>query len=152
MHQPAFDAAGLNICKWLYAQPGSTEQPYFAASITGPVVPGDACASGTSAPAGVAFYTGGSYPAGYTNVMFLADYARQCIWMMLPGPNGLPDPSTRRAFRTVPGGPVDLEIGPGGDLFYVDFNGRRGPSHHVLGEHPAHRRDRPPTSPPGRHR
>ena len=42
---------------------------------------------------------------------------------MLAGPNGLPDPADRDAVRRTSGDPVDLEIGPGGDLFYVDLDG-----------------------------
>jgi PKD repeat protein len=33
------------------------------------------------------------------------------------------DPTTRQPFVLNAGGPVDLKIGPGGDLFYVDLNG-----------------------------
>jgi PKD repeat protein len=35
----------------------------------------------------------------------------------------LPDPATRATFVAGAAGPVDLQIGPGGDLFYVDLNG-----------------------------
>src|SRR5262249_19425605 len=47
---------------------------------------------------------------------------------MLPGTNGLPDPSQLQSFVGVDatggaaGHPVDLKIGPGGDLFYVDMD------------------------------
>jgi PKD repeat protein len=47
---------------------------------------------------------------------------------MLPGTNGLPDPSRLQSFVGVDatggaaGHPVDLKIGPGGDLFYVDMD------------------------------
>ena len=52
-----------------------------------------------------------------------ADYSRNCIWTIFRGDNGLPDPATRAGFVTGAAGPVNLEIGPGGDLFYVDFGG-----------------------------
>jgi uncharacterized repeat protein (TIGR01451 family) len=39
------------------------------------------------------------------------------------GSNGLPDPTKRANFLTPASNPVDLKIGPGGDLFYVDFTG-----------------------------
>jgi uncharacterized repeat protein (TIGR01451 family) len=42
---------------------------------------------------------------------------------MFPGSNGLPDKSQISTFATSAANPVDLEIGPGGDLFYVDFDG-----------------------------
>ncbi|MGH7427645.1 MAG: LamG-like jellyroll fold domain-containing protein, partial [Candidatus Methylomirabilaceae bacterium] len=35
----------------------------------------------------------------------------------------LPSPTTRTTFVAGAAGPVDLKIGPGGDLFYVDFDG-----------------------------
>jgi PKD repeat protein len=47
---------------------------------------------------------------------------------MLPGTNGLPDPSQLQSFVSVDatggaaGHPVDLKIGPAGDLFYVDMD------------------------------
>jgi PKD repeat protein len=47
---------------------------------------------------------------------------------MLPGTNGLPDPARLQSFVGVDstggaaGHPVDLKIGPGGDLFYVDMD------------------------------
>ena len=46
---------------------------------------------------------------------------------MLAGTNGLPDPARLQSFVGVDaaggaaGHPVDLKIGPGGDLFYVDM-------------------------------
>ena len=42
---------------------------------------------------------------------------------MFAGANGLPDPATRATFAAGAANPVDLQIGPGGDLFYVDFSG-----------------------------
>ena len=41
---------------------------------------------------------------------------------MFAGANGLPDPATRATFAAGAAGPVDLQIGPGGDLFYVGFD------------------------------
>ena len=42
---------------------------------------------------------------------------------MKVGANGLPDPDQIETFVAAAAGPVALEIGPGGDLFYVDMNG-----------------------------
>jgi PKD repeat protein len=86
------------------------------------------CASGGSSITGMAFYQGGSYPAKYDGALFFADHTRDEIWAMLPGSNGLPDPSRVESFVGVDstgaaaGHPVDLKIGPGGDLFYVDMD------------------------------
>jgi PKD domain len=85
------------------------------------------CHTGGSSIIGVAFYQGGSYPAQYNGALFFADHTRDEIWAMLPGTNGLPDPSRLQSFVGVDaagaaaGHPVDLKIGPGGDLFYVDM-------------------------------
>ena len=38
------------------------------------------------------------------------------------GANGLPDPAPSRPHAAA-GNPVDLETGPGGDLFYAVFDG-----------------------------
>ena len=38
------------------------------------------------------------------------------------GSNGLPNPALVQAFESGASGPVDLEIGPNGDLFYADLN------------------------------
>ena len=48
---------------------------------------------------------------------------------MPAGANGLPDPAAREEFSTQVGGLVDLEIGPGGDLYYVDVI--EGSIHHI---------------------
>jgi PKD repeat protein len=73
--------------------------------------------------AGMAFYQGGSYPSRYNGALFFADYSRKCIWAMEKGTDGLPDPTKRSTFVAGAAGPVDLEIGPGGDLFYTDIAG-----------------------------
>jgi PKD repeat protein len=90
------------------------------------------CHTGGSSITGVAFYQGGSYPAQYNGALFFGDHTRNEIWAMLPGTNGLPDPSSPSRLQSfvgvdstggAAGHPVDLKIGPGGDLFYVDMEG-----------------------------
>jgi PKD repeat protein len=71
-------------------------------------------------------YTGSGYPAAYRNALFFTDWARRCIWVMPPDANGLPDPTRIATFAAnLSGGSVNLERGPGGDLFYVDYDGGR---------------------------
>jgi len=115
-----------NICTNLYAAGlSAVKAPYFGYRQQQPVVANDTCSLfGGSAVSGLAFYGGGSYPAGYQGALFFADYSRRCIWAMRPGTNGLPDPA--RVITLVDGaglGPVDLQIGPGGDLFYAELDG-----------------------------
>ena len=83
---------------------------------------GEECPTGAgSSISGLAFYQGGQYPAAYTGALFFADYSRRCTWVMFER-NGQPDPNTRISFLKNHD-PVSLEIGPGGDLFVVDFTG-----------------------------
>jgi uncharacterized repeat protein (TIGR01451 family) len=111
---------GLNICP----PQGETIQPYFTYNHGSSVVPGDGCSIGSSAIAGMAFYGGASnYPSDYTNALFFSDYTRHCMWVMFPGANGDPDPANIAAFAANANGPVDLQIGPDGNLYYVDFDG-----------------------------
>src|SRR2546427_4972995 len=42
---------------------------------------------------------------------------------MSPGANGSRNTNIRMSFVGLDVGPVDSQIGPGGDLFYVDYNG-----------------------------
>ena len=122
--QPGFQSANLNICGNLYATPGSVTAPYYAYQHGVPVVPGEDCQTATGAAiTGLAFYNGGSYPGKYNGALFFADNSRHCIWVMFAGTDGLPDKTKIANFVTNAANPVDLEIGPGGDLFYVDFAG-----------------------------
>ena len=123
--QAGYDALNLSICESLYAQPSGHTAPYFAYAAGQPVVAGETCpATNGSALSGLAFNQGGgTYPASYQGALFFSDHARQCVWSMFLGANGLPDPATRAVFVAGAAQPVDLQIGPGGDLFYVDFGG-----------------------------
>ena len=125
--QGGYSALNLNICNTLYSS-GAAISPYYTYQHTAHVVPGDACPTGGSSVTGGVFYptSGGSYPAKYRGALFFADYTRRCIWAMLTGSNGLPDPTKIETFATGTAGaysPVDLVTGPGGDLFYVDLVG-----------------------------
>jgi glucose/arabinose dehydrogenase len=108
--------SGFNLCTSLYAD-GSAIGPYFAYNHNSTVVPGESCPTGASVISGITFYSPGAYPPLYNGALLFADRSRNCIWAMLPGSNGLPDPATIQTFDAGAGNPVDLEIGPGGDLF-----------------------------------
>ena len=126
--QGGYQGAGLNLCSSLYSTPGSVLAPYYTYNHSACVVNYSGCHTGGSSITGVAFYQGGSYPTQYNGALFFADHTRNEIWAMLPGTNGLPDPSRLQSFVGVDatggaaGHPVDLKIGPGGDLFYVDMD------------------------------
>ena len=117
--QSAYDGLNLDLCESLYAAPGAVRQPHFAYPHDAPAFSGDTCSpSGGSSVSGLAFYGGGSYPARYNGALFFADYSRKCIWALIGGSATAPE-----TFASVGAGPVDLQAGPGGDLFYADLDG-----------------------------
>ena len=71
---------------------------------------------------GISFYEGPSYPAQYLGDTFMGDVYDGCMWTFTPKPNGDPDPSTFALFSTGVD-PVDIQTGPGGDLFWVSWFG-----------------------------
>lgn len=121
--QGGYDAANLNLCETLYgAGPSAVTPPYYAYQHSQQVVPGETCPTGGSSPSGIAFYptSGGGYPAGYAGALFFADYSRGCVWAMRAGADGLPNPADIVSFAPTASAPVDLEIGPDNDVYYVD--------------------------------
>ncbi len=128
--KPSIEALDLTICNNLYEE-GVARGPYYVYRHSQRVVPGDPCPTSTfiggSVISGTAFYptSGGPYPAAYDGALFFADYARNCIWMMPAGGNGLPDPGLIATFASALSGPVDLQVGPDGALYYVGFDDSR---------------------------
>ncbi len=123
--QGSYDSLNLNLCESLYlAGSNAVVAPYYTYRHTDSIVSGEACSNGQgSSTVGMAFYRGGAYPDTYDGALFFADYSRDCLWVMMAGADGLPDPASRANFVTPAANPVHLEIGPAGDLFYVDFTG-----------------------------
>jgi glucose/arabinose dehydrogenase len=124
--QSGYDGLNLNICENLYGQSGAATAPYFTYHHNARVVPNESCPTGSSSVAGLEFEfatSGSNYPAEYDDALFFADYSRDCIWAMLKGADGKPAPGQIRTFVADAANPVNLEIGPGGDLFYADFDG-----------------------------
>jgi glucose/arabinose dehydrogenase/PKD repeat protein len=127
--QQGYDSANLNVCENLYTQAGGVTEPFYTYHHSAKVA-NEACPTGSSAVAGLAFqfYTGGPYPPEYDGALFFADHTRDCIWVMQRSGGILPSPSNIKTFVGGPPGdgaanPVDLQIGPGGDLFYADIAG-----------------------------
>jgi glucose/arabinose dehydrogenase len=122
-----FQTLGLDQCSSLYSTPGSVVPPYYAYPHGTCVVSYPGCHPSGGSITGLAFYEGGAYPSHFDGALFFADHTRNEIWAMLPGVDGLPDPGNVQSVVGVDsagagaGHPVDLEIGPGGDLFYVDM-------------------------------
>jgi glucose/arabinose dehydrogenase len=116
----------LALCQGLYAAgTGAVAAPYYTYAHSAQVVSGETCptANGSSIT-GLAFASSATtYPAPYNTALFFADHSRNCIWAMLQGTNGLPDPTNRRTFEAAASNPVDLQIGPDGNLYYADLEG-----------------------------
>jgi glucose/arabinose dehydrogenase len=124
--QAAFDSANLTVCENLYAQPNADTKAYFAYHRDNNVVPGDGCPTGSGSISGLSFEfapLGGSFPIEYRGALFFSDYSRDCLWVMPKDGGVLPAPGRVRPFVVGAANPVDLEFGPGGDLYYVDFDG-----------------------------
>ena len=122
--QSGYDGANLNICENLYGAAGAVTAPYYAYNHSSRVVANETCPTGSSSIAGLEFAAAqDSYPAEYDGALFFADYSRDCIWAMRRGADGQPAPGQIETFVASAANPVNLETGPGGDLFYVDFDG-----------------------------
>ena len=121
----SYDTLNLNVCEALYTQGAAAHTPpYYTYHHSAKVVPGEACGSGSSSISGIAFTpSSSSFPPEYDGALFFADYSRRCIWAMLRGSNGLPDPANRRTFVADAAYPVELQFGPAGDLYYADIVG-----------------------------
>ncbi len=131
-HQPQYEAVGLNSCTSLYANTTGLVSPFYTYDHGAKVVPGETCPTANgSSTTGIAFYPafGGSYGSSYQGALFFADHTRNCIWVMKTT-SGLPDPGKISTFVSGAGNPVDLQIGPGGDLFYADLEG--GKVHRIV--------------------
>jgi PKD repeat protein len=95
--------------------------PYFTYDHHQDIVPDERCAHGGSLT-GIAFVppNNAAYPAKYRNALFFGDYSRDCIWVLFPGADGLPDGAHPAVFARADD-PVDLEMGPDGNLYYADL-------------------------------
>ncbi len=126
--RPRSDDQELTICEDLYGLGNATAAPYWGYDHELPVVPGEDCETNpaTGEPignqiGGVNFYPAtGSFPAAYRKALFFADRLRNCMWVMLPGSDGVPQRG-----RVIPFGQqlpraIDIEVAPDGDLLYVD--------------------------------
>ncbi len=120
--QPVYETVGLELCAGLYRD-GTATPPALAYRAGQPVIPGDGCPAGGTAVSGLAFYDpSGSYPPVYDGALFWTDYSRRCIFVMLAGPDGRPNPTTLAVFARDVAEPADLVVGPGGDLYYPSIS------------------------------
>jgi glucose/arabinose dehydrogenase len=120
-----YDQLDLDVCENLYAEGGvAVAEPLYTYR-HGQAIGDERCPTDDgSSISGVAFSpSGGAYPDEYDDALFFADAARRCIFVMRAGANGQPDPGNVTAFDHNAATPVELEVGPGGELWYVDLYG-----------------------------
>ena len=131
-HQGGYDSTNLNLCESLYASNAVTA-PFYTYSHSSHVFSEESCPVGSSSISGLAFTPPGStLPPEFDGALFFSDYSRDCIWVMKRG--GAPLPTNVRVFRGSAPGPVNLQFGPGSDVFYPDFsNGRIRRIHYTAG-------------------
>jgi glucose/arabinose dehydrogenase len=101
------------LCQRLYAQgPSAVERPFFAYT-----------AEGDQAVSGGAFYDGTSFPRRYAGAYFFGDYSGNWI-RYLPGRRGGGlEPGPARTFADRAAGPVAVDMGPEGALYYLTITG-----------------------------
>ena len=120
--RPASGALANPVCEGLYGQPGAHTAPYYAYRHSARVVAGER-ARRARPRSRLAFYDGGTFPREYDDALFFSDYARRCIWAIRSrAPTGCPTRRGSGVHHRV-AGPVDMQVGPGGALFFVDIAG-----------------------------
>jgi glucose/arabinose dehydrogenase len=130
-----FKVLGLKVCNALYKaeeeEKPKTSEPFFSYSHGQSVVPDDECPTESgSAISGLSFYEGSQFAQGdkYKGALFFADAVRGCIWVMLEGSGGKPDPATTQRFlrdgSVYPG--VKISEGPGEYLYYASLFSEEG--------------------------
>ena len=138
----------IDLCESLYADTGLLA-PSLRTTARRRSSPADHV-NGDSSVTGLAFYQGGNYPAAYGNALFLSGTPPKLHLGHEDRDQRAPGPTKIETFIAAAGNPVALEIGPNGDVFYVDFEG--GAVHRITSA-PATRRPSPsivatPTSGP----
>jgi glucose/arabinose dehydrogenase len=134
LSQPRWLVLEKPLCDSLYADPTAVTPPFWAYGHgdEGALFEGDRCNPYLGAAyAGLAFYEpvgvdpADAFPARYDGALFMSDASRGCVWAMLAGPGGEPDPARIEEFAISGEGGyvsvVDLVQGPDGALYGPDF-------------------------------
>lgn len=108
--QPSY--AAMPQCKALYTS-GAT-------NVQGPLISWGH-PNGTGSAVGGAFYTGTNYPAEYRGRYFYGDYSQGIIRSLNVDANQQLVAGSDVGFGANVGGPVDIEMGPDGDLYYLSI-------------------------------
>ena len=99
--------------------------PYFAYHHSNQVVPNEGCPTGSSSIAGLEFEFAvhQHLPGRVRRRALLRRLLSRLHLGHAQRSDGLPAPGQIRTFVAGAANPVNLEIGPGGDLYYADFDG-----------------------------
>jgi len=109
--QPGYASKGA--CQDLYARGAGAVQP--------PLVRWLHVDYGSAAATGGTFYTGTTYPAQYQGAYFYGDYAQGFLRALRVDANQQLIPGSVADFATNVSAPVDIEMGPDGDLYYLSI-------------------------------
>ena len=114
--QPIWVNAETPICEDMYA--GASRFPYVPPQYSYGRDNGDGSITG------IAFYTGALYPPEYQGALFYSDFTGARLYTMADSDHdGIPDgPSSLVEFAEGIDGVVDLQPGPGGDIFLARLN------------------------------
>ena len=104
-----------------YAAFQKCQNLYAAGTASPPLITWDHSA-GTAAAVGGTFTGTNSYSSKYQNTYFYADYAVSTISVLKVDASNNLVPGSQQIFTTAADGPVDLETGPEGDVYYLAIN------------------------------
>ena len=141
--QPCYDNLNLSICENLYSA--------GAGAVTAPTLsyrharPGrrraTAARSARPRSPGWPSTRAAATPRQYNGALFFTDYSRRCMWTMRPNAQGSPTRRPLAFFSALPGGAVNLEIGPARRPVLRRLRQRHDPANPVPDGQPA--ADRP---------
>jgi PKD repeat protein len=127
----SFEQLGTALCSSLYGAPnGQTTVGGVVSPLIKPVyqwqrvgqsgaLPCSTTAGGGAAVGG-SFISDDSWPSALRGAYIFGDYSRGCLMAMPLGASGQPDPAQVTSIATDVS-PVDIQIGPGGDPYFVDI-------------------------------
>ncbi|MCH8066121.1 MAG: PQQ-dependent sugar dehydrogenase [Chloroflexi bacterium] len=102
----------LVFCHDFYSNANAPAQPMYSYSVP----PAAAVIAGV-------FYEGGNYPEDLIGSLFFGDWARRSISVLKVDAEGELVANSVKGLISEAGAPVDLELGPEGDVYYLSFQG-----------------------------
>lgn len=113
------DIARLPICGDL--APSAVTSPVFKYAHTEEVAYEEDCQQDTGSVSALELAQDPAFPTGLAGGLVFGDYARDCIWYLPRGGDGLPDAFNPQILVEHAATPVDLFTGKDGELYYVDL-------------------------------